>query len=275
MDPRALRTISDNSPNAPEELLAGTRALYTARVNRFGEVHRRHVEEHEMLTAIVNRWHRPKGGRFKMRNQKFHVREAKEILRDLEKELEADTTWLRAFDTKVFVTYYELALQLNQELAEELYQRYQFHFIIQGMWSILQGHKAPMGFMFDLLNEIGNEMDEDTFHLLIDIFREAYEAVELVLEESALVHFPKLANMPAGEAVRPFLLKGRLANKPTHFDAMLSVKWLVDFANQFQDVDKHLDRLHFKSLGNILSLQENIGARAEKKWGALVPGASG
>jgi len=275
LDPRALRTVSDKKPNVPEELLAGMRSLYSARVKRFGEVHQRHIEEHQMLTAIVNRWYRPKGGRFKMRNQRFQVREAREILRDLEKELEADTTWLRAFDTKVFVTYYELEQHLNPALAEELHDRYQFHFVIQGMWSILQGHKAPMSFMFDLLDEIGNQMDEDTFHLLIDIFRQAYEAFELVLEESALVHFPKLANMPAGESMRPFLLKGRLANKPSHFDEMLSVKWLVDFANQFQDVDKHLDRLHFKSLGNILSLQENIGARAEKKWGALVPGVAG
>jgi hypothetical protein len=76
--------------------------------------------------------------------------------------------------------------------------------------------------------------------------------------------FPELANLPAGKPVRRFLLKGQLDDQPSHFDIFMKVKWLNSFARQFRDVERRLNRLHFKSLGNILSLQETIGAEGQK-----------
>ena len=269
LDLRALRGVSEKTANSPQDLLASLRSLYTPKVRKFGETYQRHVEEYQMLRAIKKRWYRPEGKRFKMRRQTFHVREAGEILTDLEKELEADDAWLRAFDTKVFVAHFELAWQMDEDLAEELFKRYQFHFVIQDMWSILQEHFSPMRFMFDLLSAVseqGGRLDEDTYHLIVEVFCLAHGAVNMVLEEADLVRFPELAHMPAGKPVRPFLLKGPLVSKPSHFDYGINIKSLANFADQFQSVERRLNRLHFKSLGNILAMQETILVRAEKKW---------
>jgi hypothetical protein len=85
-----------------------------------------------------------------------------------------------------------------------------------------------------------------------------------VLNMTEFVIFPELTHLPAGRPLRPFLLKGSLEDMPSHFDESIRYKWLERFAKQFQDVEKRLNRLHFKSLGNILALQERIGASADK-----------
>lgn len=278
LDLRQLRTISEENLNSPQDLLASHRAMYSPAVKKFGEIYARHQEECDMLQAITERWYRPKRNRFEMRGQSFRSREAGDLLKDVEKELEADIAWLRAFDIKVFVTYFELALHLDSGVAEELYERYKFHFIIQGMWLLLQQRRSHMDHAFNILtavrnvaeeNNDGNGMvlDDRTFHGIIEIFRKAYEAAKMVLEESEMLNFPNLANMPAGKPVRPFLLKGHLQNKPSHFDDSIDPMWLFGFYASFNDILKRLYRLHFKGLGNILALQEAIGERAETKWG--------
>lgn len=272
MSLRALRDHAEAAPNLPAMLLASHASMYTPVVKKFAKVFHRHLEEMQMLQAIDNGWYRPPNKEFEMRGRTFRVKKAGAFLEQLQKEIDADIAWLREFDTKVFVTYFELAWQLDKKLAKELYQRYRFHFVMQGMWKILQAHKSPLAYMFDFLANVQDAMlDENAFHVLIEVFRQAYNALKQVLEEAEVVVFPELANMPAGKPVRPFLLEGRLADKPTHFDTGIRSKWLVKFANQFHDVERRLDRLHFKSLGNMLALQEDIGARAEKKWPITPP----
>jgi hypothetical protein len=263
----ALRDQAQKSPHTPEELLASHAALYSPAVKEFGKIFHRHLDEMQMLRAIREKWYCPHDNRFKMRGKTFHVNKAKGLIKNLEDEIEADIEWLREFDTKVFVTYYEMALQLDRDKADELFQRYRFHHVMESMWRLLQDHRAPMMFMFDFLANLeNNQLDEYMFHVLIEVFRQAYEAVAHVLDEAEMVKFPELANMPAGKPIRGFLLKERLAEKPSHFEDSISNRWLAKFANQFQDVERRLNRLHFKSLGNILALQESIGELAVKKW---------
>jgi Zn-dependent protease with chaperone function len=272
MSLRELRDHAEVAPNAPARLLASHSSMYTPNVKKFAKVFQRHLNEYRMLEAILNRWYRPAKKKFEMRGKKFHVKKAEGMLKQLTKEIEADAAWLRRFDIHVFVTYFELAWQFDKKRAEELYQRYRFHYVMQGMWRVLQVHKSPMAYMFELLENVqGGILDEDTFHVLIEVFRRAYDALQQVIEEAKLVKFPELSNMPAGKSVRPFLLDDRLTDRPSHFDTSIKQKWLMKFAKQFHDVERRLDRLHYKSLGNILSLQESIGADAEKKWTDPIP----
>jgi Zn-dependent protease with chaperone function len=264
LDLHDLRAAAESSPHSLAELVTSHRSLYSEAVKTFGDVYRRHIDERQLLTAVANRWFRPKNDRFEMRGSKFHVRRARDMLRDIEKEIDADRAWLAEFDAVVFSTYFEMALQVGPEMAREMEQRYRFHLIMQGMWTALQEHKSPMDLMFRFVAGEGPMLNPQQFHTFIEVFRGAYEAVRLVLDEAELLSFPALANLPAGKPVRPFLLQGHLRGKPSHFDMSVSFKWLQGFARQFQDVEKRLNRLHFKSLGNILALQEAIAAKADK-----------
>ena len=123
-----------------------------------------------------------------------------------------------------------------------------------------------MNFLFDFLSRQGSQIDAKSFQMVIAILRRAYDAVSYVLSQSEIAKFPALANMPKGEPIRPYILKGNLPSKPTQFDASLRVKWLTKFADKFQEVRKRLDRLHYKNLGAILALQEQLGKEADRRW---------
>ena len=266
-DPFEMRDLCLASPHALEELLAGLGTLYTPEVKQFAKVYRRHVEEHQLLSAIVEGWYRPKNKRFTMRGSKYHLKEAKRFLPKLQKDQEADLDWLHDFDAAVFMIHFELAQLLDPKEGDELFERYHFHIILQAMWSTLQAHKMPMNAMFRFLSTQSSVINNDAFYVLISVFRRAYEAVREVLDEAKELKFPNLKNLPAGKLVRPYLLDDYLREKPSHFDMRISYKWLISFAEQFREVEKKLDRLHFKSLGNILAQQESVADRAKEKWG--------
>src|SRR5262249_16061709 len=160
-------------------------SLYTPAVKKFAKVFQRHIDEMQMLEAIEKKWYRPRNKEFEMRGKVFRVKRAEALLEKLRKEIAADIVWLEAFDTTVFVPYFELGGDLEKEMAEELYQRYRFHYVMQGMWKVLQTHKMPMGYMFEFLASLQNTMlDEHAFHVLIEVFRQAYAALKQVLEEA-------------------------------------------------------------------------------------------
>ncbi len=268
LDLKRLIEVSNKERNSPVDLVKSHRNMYSAEVRKFAETQLRHADELGLLNAIKNRWYFPKDDRFKLRGKRFQKSMAKKLFKQVDREVTADNSWLALFDTRVFVTYFELALWLDAKKAEELARRYRFHFVLQNLWIRLREHEGPMNCMFDFLAALhGSELDDNAFHTVIEVFRNAYDAAKYVLEQSELARFPELANMPHGEPVRPFLLKGNLSSKPTHFDISLRVKWLVSFSDKFREIQKRLDRLHFKSLGAILSLQEQLGAAAVKQWG--------
>jgi hypothetical protein len=79
-------------------------------------------------------------------------------------------------------------------------------------------HPRLFRFLECVCDDVDSPMPEGSFHMVIAVFREAYEAVSYVLDQAELAKFPALANMPCGEPIRSYILKGDLPSKPTHFD---------------------------------------------------------
>ena len=61
-----------------------------------------------------------------------------------------------------------------------------------------------------------------------------------------------------GQPLRTFLLEGKLVDGISKHDQTLSGKWIRTLGEQLREVQKKVDRVHFKSLGSILALQERI-----------------
>jgi Zn-dependent protease with chaperone function len=267
LDLKGLMEVSNQVRNAPEDLIRSHRTIYSADVKKFAETYLRHIGEVQLLNAIDNRWLQPKNNRFRIRGKKCKTSSARRLLQQLGGEIGRENSWLEVFDTRVFVTYYELGLWLDPGRADELARRYRFQFVLQNLWLKLREHEEPMSFMFDFLASLGDSnIDERSFDMIISIIREAYDGVEYVLDQAELAKFPPLANMPSGEPIRPYILKGDLPSKPTRFGVFLRANWLKKFADKFLEVRKRLDRLHYKNLGAILALQEQIGAEASGRW---------
>jgi Zn-dependent protease with chaperone function len=266
LDLKGLMAVSNQVRNAPADLVRSHQSIYSAEVKKFAEIYLRHIQEAQLLNAIDNRWFQPRNNRFRIRGKRFRVGSARRLLKEVDGEIRRENEWLALLETRVFVTYYEIALWLDPKRADELARRYRFQFVLQNLWLKLRDHEEPMDCMFEFLGSLRNsQIDERSFHIIISVFRAAYETVKYVLDQAELATFPPLANMPQGEPIRPYILKGDLPSKPTHFDEILRVKWLTKFMDKYLEVRKRLDRLHYKNLGAILALQEQLGAEASRR----------
>jgi hypothetical protein len=64
--------------------------------------------------------------------------------------------------------------------------------------------------------------------------------------------------MIPGESLGAFLLKDKLVRKLSSRDFQITGAWIGKLLKQISEVQKKVDRIHFKSLGGILALQETL-----------------
>jgi hypothetical protein len=77
--------------------------------------------------------------------------------------------------------------------------------------------------------------------------------------------------MTAGEPLRRFLLEKPLVYELRKGERSLEGKWINKFLGQLAEVREKLRRIHFKSLGGILSLQEKIGQQFKIREDEAIP----
>jgi Zn-dependent protease with chaperone function len=244
--------------------------LYNAEAKHRGQLYNKRLEEHNLLLAVSKGWHRPKNHEVEFRGELYDPEDAKRLLRKVEKELEHDQAWLADLDRRVFMTHFQMALHINQETAEELFKRYRFHLDLQKIWKELKDQDAPVGAAVNFLQNLrGTQLETHHFQEALSIFREAHHVLRDALLASEVMRIPALKNMPAGESLRDFLLQKRLVEGLSKYEQSLNSKWIGKLLDQMSEVQKKVDRIHFKSLGGILALQERIAQECLDRWSQL------
>lgn len=244
--------------------------LHDAEAKHRGQLHNKRLEERGFLNAVANGWHRPKNNELEFRGEIYDTDEAKRLLRKVDKELERDREWLAAHDRRVFLTYFQMALHVSQEIAEDLFKRYLFHVALQTIWRTLKEQEAPLQAAIGFLNNAkDNRLHPDVFEELLTIFRDAHRALREVLTSAEDMTIPALKNMQAGEPLRPFLLEKRLIEGISKYEGAVTSRWMNKLLEQVREVQSKLDRIHFKSLGGILLLQETIAEDCARRWSQL------
>src|SRR5260370_20743387 len=148
--------------------------LYNAEVKHRAQLYYKRIEELNLLTAVKNGWHRPKDDELEFRSEFYEIHDAKRLLKKVDKEMEKDHKWLEAHDRKVFMTYFQMGLHINQEVAEELYRRYDFHLELQNIWYELQKQNRPVQAAIAFLNsQQSGQLQSHHFKELLSIFRDA------------------------------------------------------------------------------------------------------
>jgi Zn-dependent protease with chaperone function len=252
------------------ELSEAHATLYSAEVKHHAQLYYRRIDEINLLTAIINGWHRPKDDEIEFHGEFHALDAAKRLYKKVDKELEKDDQWLETIDRKVFMIYFQMALHINQEVAEELYRRYDFHLELQGIWFELQKQDRPIQAALSFLNsQTSDRMQHHQFRELLDIFREAHKAMKGMLKTAEEMMLPALKNMPAGQPVRPFLLEKNLIDGLSRYEQRISNRWIMRLLDQFNEMHAKSVRIHYKSLAGILALQEKIGAECVRRWESL------
>ncbi len=259
-----------HSPWSIAKLSQSHAALYNVEVKHRGQLYNKRLEEHNLLLAVSRGWHRPKNNELEFRGEIYDTDDAKRLLRKVDKEIEDEQKWLAELDRRVFLTCFQMALHESQEVAEDLFKRYRFHLELQKIWRDLKEQEAPFNAAIQYLNNLRtNRLDNQPFQEALTIFRESHHALREALRASETMYIPALKNMPAGEPLRPFLLKKRLVEGLSKYEQSLNMKWIDRLVNQLREVQKKVDRIHYKSLGGILALQERVGDLCLQRWSAF------
>ena len=120
-----------------------------------------------------------------------------------------------------------------------------------------------------LQNLTTNRLESHHFLEALSIFRDAHHALRDALRDAEDMTIPALKNMVAGSRLRPFLLERRLVDGLSKYEQSLSPKWINKLLDQMGEVQKKVDRIHYKSLGGILALQEHVAKECLETWANL------
>jgi len=254
-DPLAPTQISEFLQKWPSSALA---AKMKAHQTRRSEMH--------LLEGL-------KSGNLVLKGKTFTFREIDRTKRDVgmlhqlvEKELDDDNAQFAELDRRVFHTHLHAAGLLRARdpgdaSAEELLQRYAFHVAVQ---NLLRTLIADENRMTATLNHISGrrQLQTNEFQQVVGILREIAESLADCVAKARDLLSPALTNVPEGTSLRQLIWE-KDTDLPTLRSQITQIKseWIADYMRKQGAAQARVRRIHFKSLGNILTLQERI-ARA-------------
>jgi Zn-dependent protease with chaperone function len=235
--------------------------LYDDELKQWMEGHKDRREEYRLLSGLVNGELELKDDDLEFRGRRYDVREAKRLMKKVDKELDEDRKYFEGIDRRAFLVYYQMAMQADTDLRKEFFKRYDFHMTCQDM---LRKLNVERNHMEATLNFLGgrNELQQGEFRSALRACRDAQKSLKKVLSTADDLPLPDLANMRRGKPLGHFLLDKKLVHSLDSDENSLRGEWINKLMNQIGEVQEKLRRIHFKSLGGILILQDRI----YRKW---------
>lgn len=246
-----------------ERLTQAYNRLYRGELKAFAKEHQKRLDEQNVLNQLKSGEMRPRGGTFKFREQEHHIREAEGLLTAVEHDLEQDSAAFKQLDAEVFQAHYQMARTVGGEIERELWARYQFHLAAQEILKTVSTELARMSGLLEFLSTQEQRSEED-FNEISRLMREARGALANALHLASQLGLPALRNMQAGARFSHFLLTDPLVDELPS-GSSITGEWVGKLMGQLHEVQSKARRIHFKSIGAILALQEKISGQ----WAAM------
>jgi Zn-dependent protease with chaperone function len=259
----ALVQEAAEEPWEPGRLLRDQTRLYDEQLREWMEAHQRRQREYARLARL------DQVKDFDFRGRCHRPGDAKRLLKQVEAELEEDRQSLVSLDRKVFLVHYQMGRQLDGgRPAQELVARYKFHREVR---TIVRHLSEQLTYVESADQFLAGrpELTPEQFDRVLGVLQRAHDVLSDGLSKAYHLRLPALRNVQAGEPLKPLLLVRRLIYPPGTGDGTLNGKWVSVFMEQLEEVRDRAQRIHFKSLGGMLALQEQIRAR----WRAEVAAA--
>ena len=178
---------------------------------------------------------------------------------DVEKQIDENWEWFKSFDRRVYLLFVQMAERVAPQLRNELVERYRFQLEVQRLYqearsnfnkadAYITAYGAAMRGEIQVPNDFGAEV--------ISVLRETWRALKKIVQDAREINLPAMKNFEEGERLADFILDGKLVSEPPLSE--LKGKWVEKLMNQLHGVKNRCFRLHFKSVGGILALQEKI-----------------
>jgi Zn-dependent protease with chaperone function len=238
----------------PSRLAEAQATLYGAELKDRMTIHQARQREHALLAGLREGAVELKAKDFQFRDARYQIADAKRLLEQVRKELDGDFAWMSNLDRQVFLVHHEMARQVGEEVQRELEKRYRFHLAVQDIHSRLAADNTQV--QVTLAQLTGKpELTQLEYHGALSVFRSAYESLGECLKAAEALRLPALKNVAEGEP-----LAGFLSTRPlNHPYATLDNEWIGWFLERLGEALDKARRIHFKSLGGILALQEKLG----------------
>lgn len=226
--------------------------------------YRERQAEYGLLEALKSGRYTLSGKSFTFRERDCTADEVPRLLKQVDRELEENNKEFHSLDREVLLAHWSIARRVDDiDVARprefELLKRYRFHTMLQTLLKGLSGEYNRLQAIMHFIS--GNpQMHPDTFAQVRDGLEEVRTTIVNNLEDAKRFETPALSNVPEGSSLYEMIVdRGdtRIGQVPQD---TISGEWLVKLLNRMEAVVSRVRRLHYKSLGAILILQERIVA---------------
>lgn len=183
---------------------------------------------------------------------------ARKLLARIDDDLEKAGEWFDSLDRRAYLVYVQMAYRVAEPLYFDLVNRYRFHLAIQGMYKSAKFHQEKAHFFADMAFS-KDKLHPDDFIELMHVLREARAALKRVVRDARDLDMPAMKNFDEGDRLADFLLDQEIVRELP--ETFVDTKWVSKLLRQLDRVRSRASRLHFKSLGGLLRLQEDIAVR--------------
>jgi len=185
----------------------------------------------------------------------------KRMIKEMEEKRDTNWEWFKSFDRRVYLLHVQMAGQVNKEWKQELIERYRFQMTVQKFYEqalenfnksdwYIGAYGAAMRNEIQVPNDFGAEV--------IAVLRASWKTLKNIVQEARETNLPAMKNFEEGERLADFILEGKMVPEPPLSE--LKGTWVSKLMTQLQGVKNRCFRLHFKSVGGILALQEKVAA---------------
>ncbi|QEL14530.1 M48 family metallopeptidase [Limnoglobus roseus] len=185
-------------------------------------------------------------------------RKAKRLLKETEQKLDKSDEWFHSLDRRVYLVFVQMAYRVNNELYFELINRYRFHMTIQGFYKSARMHQGRAHVTWNMFAG-AEQLGQDDFIELMHVLREGRSALRKIVRAAKELDMPAMKNFEEGDRLADFLLDEDIVKELP--ETYVKGKWVQKLMVQLDKVMSRSARLHGKSLGGILRLQEDIAKK--------------
>ncbi len=221
--------------------------------------HRQRQEERQRLEAIDAGAEKCPENTFTFRGAVRQVQEVPGLMVQVQRELEKDTKVQAEGDARIYLAHQRLAKDLG--CAQELETRYQFQLHVQDMHGKILDALDIAHEVLGFADDCNGEMSEGAFSNVVTGLREAASRLNEVSMASTRFRIPVLKNIENGPFLSEFLGLGDLIDELRYRSDTIEGAWVDRLLARLGETADKLQRLHFKSLGGILALQERLVAQ--------------
>jgi hypothetical protein len=184
------------------------------------------------------------------------------LLKFLDDQLAKDRSQLAKVDREVFYVHYQMSQYLGAQARQALRQRYTFHMALQNLLANLLGKQEQMeSALAFVANQREGLLPAETFGELYRVFRGVRDALLQTLVAADKLRLPPLPHLQAGARLGPLLWDRPVVGRLGASGRSISAQKIQKLYTQLTAVIDRARHLHFKSLGGLLKVQEEIARR--------------